>query len=66
MMRQGNSSAEKWVLLVNLLIMLFPPIYLSFASGSMKLALTYFFGSGLILVLSMILLRSMSANTGEE
>lgn len=65
-MQQDNSTVERWVLIVNLLIMLFPPIHLFFANGSMTMALVYFFGSGLILVGSMVALRSMGANRGEE
>jgi hypothetical protein len=46
--------------------MLFPPIHLFFANGSMTMALVYFFGSGLLLVGSMMMLRSMGGNRGKE
>jgi hypothetical protein len=65
-MQQDNSTIQRWILIVNLLIMLFPPIHLFFANGSMTMALVYFFGSGLILVGSMVVLRAMDANQGEE
>ena len=65
-MRRDNSTAERWILIINLLIMLFPPIHLFFAGGSMGMALFYFLGSGLFLVGSMIALRSMGDNRGEE
>ncbi|WP_159717606.1 hypothetical protein [Geminicoccus flavidas] len=63
---RDRSATERWILIVNLIIMLFPPIHLFFAGGSMTMALVYFFGSGLILVGSMMVLRSMGDNRGEE
>jgi uncharacterized membrane protein len=63
---QERSTAERWILIVNLIIMLFPPIHLFFVRGSMAMALVYFFGSGLLLVGSVMMLRSMAGNRGEE
>ncbi len=66
-MQDANaSSAKVWVLIANLIMMLFPPIHLWFAQGSMSWALTYFFGSGILLVLSMLLLRLLDGSVGEE
>jgi len=63
---RDRSATERWILIVNLIIMLFPPIHLFFAGGSMPMALVYFFGSGLVLVGSMAMLRSMGPQRGEE
>ncbi|WP_191060535.1 hypothetical protein [Geminicoccus harenae] len=63
---RDRSAVERWILIINLIIMLFPPIHLFFAGGSMTMALAYVFGSGLLLVSSMVLLRSIGDNRGEE
>lgn len=65
-MHKDSSNTKRFVLIINLIIMLFPPIHLFFANGSMPMALTYFFGSGLILTVSMVVLRSLGRNAGEE
>lgn len=66
-MQNANASSVKiCILIANLVTMLFPPIPLWFAQGSMSWALTYFFGSGILLVLSMFVLRSLDGPVGEE
>lgn len=63
---EKHSQVVWWILVANLTIMLFPPIHLFFARGSMPMALFYFFGSGIFLVISMMVLRAIDPNTGEE
>ncbi|MGN6753832.1 MAG: hypothetical protein ACTHJJ_14920 [Intrasporangium sp.] len=56
---RGIYAATVWV---NLAIMLFPPIHLLMAGGSMNLALVYFIGSPLVLIASMLLLTRLDPN----
>lgn len=66
-MTEKRISAFAWcVLFANLGLMLLPPVHDVFVHGSMPLALTYFFGSGLILIASMLVLRARDAHAGEE
>lgn len=51
-----HAFAYKALLIANLVIMLFPPIHLVMANGSMKLALIYFIGAPAVLVVSMFVL----------
>ena len=53
------------LLILNLVIMLFPPIPLFFARGSMSMALFYFMGSGIFLVASVLWLQHRSGARGE-
>ncbi|MBE2275493.1 MAG: hypothetical protein IAE87_04265 [Rhodobacteraceae bacterium] len=66
MQQKKSKTIATGILIANLLIMLFPPIHLGMAKGSMPMALTFFLGSGLILVLSMVVLRSLDASGTEE
>jgi hypothetical protein len=51
------------LLVLNLIVMLFPPIHLTMASGDMKNALIYFVGSPLILIVSLGILYALDKNT---
>lgn len=66
MQKLNKYSMSQWILILNLMIMLFPPIHLFFVGGSMPLALAFIFGSGAILTLSMAILRAIDHNTVEE
>lgn len=66
MKHESHSQMVWWILVANLTIMLFPPIHLFFASGSMPMALFFFFGSGILLVISMMVLRAIDPSTEKE
>jgi hypothetical protein len=53
------------VVIVNILIMVFPPVYLYLANGNMTWALGYFFISPIIQIASMFFLNSMSGDAAE-
>ncbi|MDE2395504.1 MAG: hypothetical protein KGM91_08685 [Burkholderiales bacterium] len=52
------------LLALNLVIMLFPPIYLGMAHGDRVLAMTYFIGSPLVLIASMFVLSARERRSG--
>lgn len=54
------------LLLLNLVVMLFPPIHLTMASGNMALALTYFLASPIILIVSLFILFNHDARHTPE
>ena len=55
---QQRAPHGRAVLIFNLVLMLFPPIHLYFASGSIDMALLFFLGSGAMLVLTMLHMQS--------
>jgi len=62
----SKNSSYITLLAINLIIMLFPPIHLAMANGSMKSALVYFIGAPAILVISMFVLNHWSSSDGIE
>ena len=66
MTNDARSPLGRAVLWLNVIIMLFPPIHLTMASGSMPRALLYFLGSGAFLVVSMFWLASGDDKSEEE
>lgn len=59
-------SLKKWILVINLMVMIFPPIHLWFTDGSMTRSLIYFYGSGVVLIVSMVILRAIDTTTVKE
>ncbi|HEV2502664.1 MAG TPA: hypothetical protein VGV39_06290 [Mesorhizobium sp.] len=55
---QQRAPHGRAALIFNLVLMLFPPIHLYFASGRIDMALLFFLGSGAMLVLTMLHLQS--------
>lgn len=50
---------------INLIIMMFPPIYLAMTSGGAGLAIGYFLGLSIILIVSLLILNATDAKTDE-
>lgn len=57
---------RRLLLWLNLIIMLFPPIHLAMARGNIGLAMLFFMGSGLFLVVSLTYLHRASPDREEE
>ena len=64
--RTTHPVAYKALLIANLVIMLFPPIHLVMANGSMNLALIYFIGGPAVLVASMFVLGWLDGTNDAE
>lgn len=64
--RSNHRVVYKTLLIANLVIMLFPPIHLVMANGSMSLALTYFIGAPAVLVASMFVLGWLDGTKDAE
>lgn len=64
--RPRTRRAFTLLLVINLLIMLFPPIHLLMAGGNMLLALTYFLGAPIVLIISMFVLTAIDPNRRTE
>ncbi len=66
---QPAEATRKWfnvVLIVNLVVMFFPPIHLGMANGDMSTALLYFFGSPVLVVVSLFVLAKLDPAYNEE
>jgi Na+/melibiose symporter-like transporter len=64
--RSRTARAFATLLTLNLVIMLFPPIHLLMAGGNMTLALTYFLGAPIVLIISMFVLTAIDPNRRTE
>ena len=63
---EERQNLKRAILIINLIMILFPPIHLWFADGSMNKALLYFAGSGILVILSLLLLRSIDGPGSED
>lgn len=54
------------IVVVNLILFLFPPVHLLTSNGDMSLALTYFLGAPIVLVISMFVLMGIDPNRSPE
>ena len=64
MAHQLSSKMQRVILWLNLIIMIFPPVHLFMARGHMALAMLFFMGSGIVLVISMFAL-TLGTDTSE-
>lgn len=61
----GNPT-HKLILWINLIIMLFPPVHLYMVSGNLGMAMLFFMGSSIILILSVIYMHRASPDSRED
>ena len=61
----GNST-HKLILWINLIIMLFPPVHLYMVRGDLGMAMLFFMGSSIILILSVIYMHRASPDSRED
>ncbi len=62
----SHPVAYRALLLLNLAIMLLPPVHLLLTGGNMTLALTYVIGGPLVLVVSMFVLGRLDGTRNAE